>query len=163
MTDESRGRAADRAASLKLWVVLSRAHEALAARARLDVVRGGLSLTEFGVLEALYHKGDLAAGEVSRHVLLKSGSLTYVIDKLVRRGLIRRRECATDRRRTYLLLTPRGRATMRKLWPGHAAAIQLATDGLTFAEKRSAARLLKRMGLFAGLNGAREPGADKKA
>lgn len=157
MTNDSRGPAADRAASLKLWVVLSRAHEALAARARLDVERGGLSLTEFGVLEALYHKGDLTAGEVSRCVLLKSGSLTYVIDKLVERGLIRRRACATDRRRTYLALTARGRSTMRRLWPRHAAAIQQATEGLSPTEKRAAARLLKRLGLFAGLNGVREP------
>lgn len=163
MTNDTRGHAADRAASLKLWVVLSRAHEALAARAKQDIERSGLSLTEFGVLEALYHKGDLSAGEVSRRVLLKSGSLTYVIDKLVERGLVRRRECETDRRRTYLALTARGRATMRRVWPGHAAAIQLATDGLSLAEKRTAARLLKQLGLYAGLNGAREQGTREKA
>jgi len=157
MTKDSKATDEDRAASLKLWVVLSRAHEALAASARLDVERGGLSLTEFGVLEALFHKGDLSAGEVSRRVLLRSGSLTYVIDKLVERGLIKRRACDTDRRRTYLSLTARGRSTMRRIWPGHAAAIQRATDGLSRAEKMAAARLLKRLGLFAGLNGAREP------
>lgn len=157
MAKDPTSRAADRAASLKLWVVLSRAHEAVAERARADIERAGLSLTEFGVLEALYHKGDLSAGEVSRRVLLKSGSLTYVIDKLAERGLIRRRTRDADRRRTYLALTARGRATMRKCWPGHAAAIQLATDGLSHAEKRVAARLLKRLGLFAaGLDG-REP------
>lgn len=156
MTKDSEVLDADRAASLKLWVVLSRAHEVLAARARLDVERGGLSLTEFGVLEALFHKGDLSAGEVSKRVLLKSGSLTYVIDKLVERGLIRRRACDTDRRRTYLSLTGRGRSTMRRIWPAHAAAIKQATDGLSRTEKVAAARLLKRLGLFAGLNGARE-------
>lgn len=159
MTNDPKGRAAELAASLKLWVVLSRAHEALAARARLDVERGALSLTEFGVLEALHHKGDLTAGEVSRRVLLKSGSLTYVIDKLVERGLIRRRACATDRRRTYLALTARGRSTMRRLWPVHAAAIAQATDGLSYAEKKVAVRLLKQLGLHAGLNGEREPTA----
>lgn len=157
MTNDSKGRAADRAASLKLWVVLSRAHEAVAERAREDIARSDVSLTEFGVLEALYHKGDLSAGEVSRRVLLRSGSLTYVIDKLVARGLIRRRECDTDRRRTYLTLTPRGRATIKRMWPGHALAIERATGGLTAAEKRTAAKLLKRLGLFAGRDGAREP------
>lgn len=157
MTINSKGRAADRAAALKLWVVLSRAHDAMAERARQDVERSDLSLTEFGVLEALYHKGDLSAGELSRRVLLRSGSLTYVIDKLVDRGLIRRRECDTDRRRTYLVLTARGRATIRRMWPGHALAIERATGGLTPAEKRAATRLLKRLGLFAGRDGSREP------
>ena len=164
MANDANNRAADRAASLKLWVVLSRAHEAVAARARSDIVRSGLSLTEFGVLEALYHKGDLTAGAVSQLVLLKSGSLTYVIDKLAQRGLIKRRICDTDRRRTYLNLTARGKSTMRKVWPAHAASIELATDGLTLAEKRAAARLLKRLGLFAnGDNGAREPEGGEKA
>lgn len=163
MPTDSKDRAADRAASLKLWVVLSRAHEALAERARLDVEGAGLSLTEFGVLEALFHKGDLTAGEVSRRVLLRSGSLTYVIDKLVARRLLRRRVCETDRRRTYLSLTTRGQSTMRRIWPGHATAIQEATNGLTLAEKRVAAQLLKRLGLVAELNGAREPRVLEKA
>jgi MarR family 2-MHQ and catechol resistance regulon transcriptional repressor len=163
MPVDPRDQTPDRTASLKLWVVLSRAHEALAARARQDVERAGLSLTEFGVLEALYHKGDITAGEVSRRVLLRSGSLTYVIDKLVERGLIRRRGCDTDRRRTYLQLTARGKSTMRRIWPGHALAIEQATAGLTLAEKRGAARLLKRMGLYAELNGTREPGRRQKA
>jgi len=143
-------------AALKLWVVLSRAHEAMGELAKADLERGELSLTEFGVLEALYHKGDLSAGEVSERVLLQSGSLTYVIDKLVVRGLISRRVCETDRRRTYLHLTAPGKALMKRIWPRHAAAIEMATSGLTAAEKRTATLLLKKMGLHAELMGDRE-------
>jgi MarR family 2-MHQ and catechol resistance regulon transcriptional repressor len=146
----------EQSAALKLWVVLSRAHDAVAEMAKHDVERGELSLTEFAVMEALFHKGDLSAGEVSKRVLLRSGSLTYVIDKLVERGLIKRRVREADRRRTYLQLTAPGTALMRRIWPGHAAVIELATSGLTLAEKRSAARLLKKMGLHAELVG--EPG-----
>ena len=144
---------AEQAAALKLWVVLSRAHQVVAEHAKRDVERGELSFTEFAVMEVLFHKGDLTAGEVSKRVLLQSGSLTYVIDKLVERGLVRRKLCETDRRRTYLQLTASGNALMRKIWPGHAAAIELATSGLTLAEKRSAARLLKKMGLHAEVIG----------
>ena len=154
--------AADRAAALKLFVVLSRAHQALAARASRDVDPSGLSLTEFAVLEALYHKGALTAGDVSRLVLMQSGSLTYVIDKLVKRRLMRRRRCAEDRRVTYLDLTVAGRSLLHRLWPGHAAAIAEAAGGLTLAEKRLAARLLKKLGLFAG-NDLREQSRGEKA
>jgi MarR family 2-MHQ and catechol resistance regulon transcriptional repressor len=147
----------DQNAALKLWVVLSRAHEAVAKLAKLDIERGELSLTEFGVLEALYHKGDLTAGEVSERVLLQSGSLTYVIDKLVSRGLISRRACETDRRRTYLHLASAGNSIMRRIWPTHAAVIEMATGGLTAAEKRTVTRLLKKMGLHAETAGDREP------
>ncbi|HEY2896697.1 MAG TPA: MarR family transcriptional regulator [Gemmatimonadaceae bacterium] len=153
MTGDPIPKDTEEAAALKLWVVLSRAHEAVAELAKLDVERGELSLTEFAVMEALFHKGDLLAGEVSKRVLLRSGSLTYVIDKLVGRGLIRRRLCDEDKRRTYLQLTTSGNALMRRIWPGHAAVIELATSGLTLTEKRTAARLLKKMGLHAELVG----------
>ncbi|MBA2682995.1 MAG: MarR family transcriptional regulator [Gemmatimonadaceae bacterium] len=138
-------------AALKLWVVLSRAHEAVAELAKLDIERGELSLTEFAVLEVLYHKGDLTAGQVSDRVLLQSGSLTYVINKLVERKLIARRECETDRRLRYLRLTAWGKTLMKRIWPGHAAVIELATSGLSAAEKRTATKLLKKMGLSAAL------------
>ncbi len=153
MSSEPNSTDAEQAAALKLWVVLSRAHETVAELAKLDVERGELSLTEFAVMEALFHKGDLSAGEVSRRVLLRSGSLTYVIDKLVERGLIKRRVCDEDKRRTYLQLTSSGSALMRRIWPGHAAVIELATSGLSLAEKRTVARLLKKMGLHAELVG----------
>lgn len=147
---------ADQQAALKLWVVLSRAHEAVGDFAKLDIERGELSLTEFAVIEALYHKGDLTAGEVSERVLLQSGSLTYVINKLVERGLVARRACDTDRRLRYLRLTASGKALMKRIWPGHAAVIELATSGLSAAGKRTAIRLLRKMGLHARTIGARE-------
>ena len=153
MSSDAPSTNAEQAAALKLWVVLSRAHETIAELARRDVERGELSLTEFAVMEALLHKGDLTAGEVSKRVLLRSGSLTYVIDKLVERDLIKRKICDDDRRRTYLQLTPAGNALMRRIWPGHAAAIELATSGLTLTEKRTVARLLKKMGLHAEIVG----------
>jgi MarR family transcriptional regulator, 2-MHQ and catechol-resistance regulon repressor len=141
----------EQAAALKLWVVLSRAHDAVAERARLDIDRSELSFTEFAVMEVLFHKGALSAGDVSKRVLLRSGSLTYVIDKLAERGLIRRMVCEEDKRRRHLQLTTAGNALMRKIWPGHAAAIEEATSGLTLADKRTAVRLLKKMGLRAEL------------
>ncbi|MEP7087884.1 MAG: MarR family transcriptional regulator [Gemmatimonadota bacterium] len=143
--------ATEQDAALKLWVVLSRAHEAVAGLAKLDIERGELSLTEFAVIEVLYHKGDLTAGQVSDRVLLQSGSLTYVINKLVERKLIARRECETDRRLRYLRLTAPGKTLMKRIWPGHAAVIELATSGLSAAEKRTATKLLKKMGLRAAL------------
>jgi MarR family transcriptional regulator, 2-MHQ and catechol-resistance regulon repressor len=153
MTADPASTNAEQAAALKLWVVLSRAHETIAELAKRDVERGELSLTEFAVMEALLHKGDLTAGEVSKRVLLRSGSLTYVIDKLVERDLIQRKVFDQDKRRTYLHLTAAGNTLMRKIWPGHAAVIELAASGLTLTEKRTVARLLKKMGLHAEVVG----------
>jgi MarR family 2-MHQ and catechol resistance regulon transcriptional repressor len=139
----------DRDLSLKLWVVLSRAHRSIAERARRDIERSGLTSSEFATLEVLYHKGDLPVGEISDRVLLTSGSMTYVVDKLVGRGMVVRRQCPQDQRVTYVGLTPAGRRLMASIFPGHAEAIRHATNGLAPDEKRLMIALLKRLGLAA--------------
>ncbi|MEP6690608.1 MAG: MarR family transcriptional regulator [Gemmatimonadaceae bacterium] len=139
----------DRELALKLWIVLARAGRALERHARRDIERYGLSLTEFAVLEALYHKGDLPIGEVGDRVLLKSGSMTYVIDKLEERGLLERRACPTDQRVTFVRITADGRRQIREIFPAHADAIRVATSGLPADEKRQTIALLKKLGLHA--------------
>lgn len=139
----------DRELSLKLWVVLARAYHALARQSRRDIQRHGLLASEFAALEVLYHKGDLPVGNVSERVLLTSGSMTHVVDKLERRGLLARRRCAEDQRVTYLAITPTGRALMASIFPAHAEAIRRATAALGADEKRTLVSLLKRLGLAA--------------
>ena len=139
----------DREASLKLWIVLARAYRAVAERARRDIERSGLTASEFAVLEVLYHKGDLPVGEVAQRVLLTSGSMTYVINKLERRRLLARRHCTEDQRVTYLAINPAGRSLIASIFPRHVDAIRRATAGLSSKEKRLATLLLNRLGLAA--------------
>jgi len=139
----------DRDLSLKLWVVLVRAYRALADRSRRDIERHGLQVSEFAVLEVLYHKGDLPVGDVADRVLLTSGSMTHVIDKLADRGLVARRRCSEDQRIRYLTITAAGKALMASIFPAHAEAIRRATAGLGAEEKRALTVLLKRLGLGA--------------
>src|SRR5690349_22870003 len=85
-------------AALKLWVVLARSFNAVSARLAEDVARHELTQTEFAILEALYHKGPLLLGEVQRKILVTSGGITYLVDRLVEKGFVKREECAEDRR-----------------------------------------------------------------
>lgn len=141
--------ASKRDTALKLWVVLSRAHSAVYAHAEADVARHGLSLAEFGALEALYHKGPLLVGELQRAVLKSSGGMTYVLDRLQDKALVRRRPCETDRRAIYAELTTEGGALMDRIFPDHAHNLEEAERGLTKAEMSEAIDLLKRLGLNA--------------
>lgn len=140
---------ASAATALKLWVVLSRAHAAVEAHASRDIARHDLTTTEFGVLEALLHKGPILLGELQRRVLVSSGGMTYVVDRLVRKGLVERRACPSDRRATYAALTPAGEDLMKRIFPEHAAAMERALSGLSDDEKETATDLLRRLGLAA--------------
>lgn len=143
----------DTAAALKLWVVLNRAHRAVGERARRQIERTGLRPTEFGVLEALYHKGPLTLGQVGERVLVTSGSVTPVADKLEQRGLIQRRISSEDRRVCYAELTDAGRELVGGIFPAHAEEIRGAMGGLTVEEKRIATALLRRLGYHAAGEG----------
>ena len=135
--------------ALKLWVVLSRAYSAIGDRAAEHIARYGMTIAEFGVLEALYHKGPMLLGEVQRKLLVSSGGVTYLVDRLERRGLVRRDACLEDRRARYAVLTDEGTAFVGRVFPEHAAAILEATAGLTSDEQIAATALLKKLGLAA--------------
>ena len=140
--------------ALKLWVVLSRAHAAVSAHAKADIARHGLTPAEFGALEVLHHKGPLLLGEVKRRILVSSGGITYVIDRLVEKGLVERRDCPEDRRASYAALTDEGAALMTRIFPAHAECIARALSGLDADEQAAAAALLRTLGRTAA---AREP------
>ncbi|HLL82037.1 MAG TPA: MarR family transcriptional regulator [Longimicrobium sp.] len=143
----------DTAAALRLWVVLNRAIRAIAEHPRRQIERHDLRATEFAVLEALYHKGPLTLGQIGESVLVTSGSVTPVADKLERRALIQRRISAEDRRVCYAELTETGRELIGGIFPEHAEVIRAAMQGLTVEEKRIATALLRRLGRHAAEHG----------
>ena len=142
-----------KAVALKLWVVLARAFAAVEKRAEEDIARHGLTIAEFGVLEALYHKGPLLLGEVQKKVLVSSGGVTYLVDRLEQRGLVRRKLCAEDRRARYAELTEAGNELMERIFPEHAEAIAEAVGALDTEEQMELTHLLKQLGVGA----TREP------
>jgi len=139
----------DERLALKLWVVLSRTVNAVARHTEADIARHGIGMTEFGILEALYHKGPLLLREVREKILISGGGVTYVVDKLVEKGLVERRACDRDRRATYAALTPEGEALIERIFPEHARCLAHALSGLTPEEKDAATALLKRLGTTA--------------
>jgi MarR family 2-MHQ and catechol resistance regulon transcriptional repressor len=137
------------AAALKLFVVLARTHRAVNERVEASLATHCLGHTEFAILEALYHKGPLLLGEVQRKILVSSGGITFLVDKLAERGLVERQLCPSDRRARYAALTPKGEALMEQVFPTLAEAIREAMSGLSRAEQKQATALLKQLGLTA--------------
>ena len=134
------------ASALRLWVILSRAHEAVARHAEADVARHGLTIAEFAILEALYHVGPMLLGELQRKILVSSGGVTYLVDRLVERGFAERQPCPNDRRARYAALTPEGKRLMARIFPDHAKAIEHAMSGLTRSDRERVSALLKSLG-----------------
>jgi MarR family 2-MHQ and catechol resistance regulon transcriptional repressor len=135
--------------ALKLYVVLSRAVNAVNARVVEEIQRHELTTTEFGILEAVYHKGPMLLGEVQKKILLSSGGVTYAMDRLEEKGLVERRECASDRRARYAALTPKGEALIARIFPAHADRIEDVMSALSAREQDELVALLRKLGFAA--------------
>lgn len=136
----------DEAASLKLFVVLSKAYKSLMDHAVKDMKSHGLASAEFMVLEVLYHRTRIPLQQIGEKILVTSGSITYNIDKLESKGLLKRVPCSDDRRVTYAEITEAGRALFDEIFPQHVSSIHKLMRGLNNEEKDQAIALLKKLG-----------------
>jgi MarR family 2-MHQ and catechol resistance regulon transcriptional repressor len=132
--------------SLKVFIVLSRAYRAISDYTNKYIQASGVNPTEFAVLELLYHKGDQPLQHIGDKILLASGSITYVVDKLEKKQLLKRIACPNDRRVTYAQITEKGRGFLEGIFPEHQERIEHLMDGLTVEEKETVIELLKRIG-----------------
>ncbi|MEK3935280.1 MarR family transcriptional regulator [Sporosarcina sp. FSL W7-1349] len=133
--------------ALKLYVVLSRSSKVISEEANKTIEKHGLNPTEFAVLELLHHRGRQPIQKIGQKILLRSGSMTYVVDKLEKKGLLQRIFCEEDKRITYMSITKDGVELIESIFPEHAENIRSIMSGLTTEEQETAIQLLRKLGL----------------
>ena len=104
----------------------------------------GLTLPQFAVLEALYHKGDLSVGELKESVLSTDGTIPVVTRHLKQQGLIVGTTDSKDRRRTIMTLTDKGRALEPMFYEVSEELSKEMTRNLTPEEAQTLELLLKK-------------------
>lgn len=135
--------------ALRAWIVLARSYHTIERGVSRDAARYGLTIAQFAVLEALYHKGPLPLGQIGSLLLVTAGNITYVVDQLERHKLVKRERRSKDRRLVYAALTPEGRALIDDIFPRHARFVAEMFDVLEPPEQAELRRLLKKLGLAA--------------
>ncbi len=140
---------ADDQLSMKLFTVLTRAYQAVRRRVEQQIRTMGLNPTEFAVLEFLYSSGDSPVQKIGEKVLITSGSITYVVDKLEKKNLVERKTCPHDRRVTFIALTDAGTMVMDTALPHHAEELTAICNGLDTNEKNYLIEALKKLGIYA--------------
>lgn len=132
--------------SLNTFIQLIRASNKLEKIVRQDVTEYQLNITEFAVMELLFHKGEQTIQVIKEKILIASSSTTYVIDQLEKKGFVIRQTNINDKRVTFVVLTERGTLLMKEIFPKHAKNI---TDSMSCLEPNELEQLLK---LLAKLN-----------
>ena len=129
-----------------VWLVMMKAMRALTRYAAAGIEETGLGLSDFGVLEALLHKGPLPVNTIGPIVDLTPGSISIAVDRLVAKGLVSRVESAEDRRVRIVALTPRGKELIVPAFRKHAGQMKRVLSELSPEELRGLEAALKKIG-----------------
>jgi MarR family transcriptional regulator, 2-MHQ and catechol-resistance regulon repressor len=132
--------------ALDTFVKLIRAGNTVSAESSRRLSEHGLTISQFAVLEALYHVGPMCLRELAQKILRTAGNLTMVLDNLEKRGLAKRIASEKDRRYITAEITPRGRDLIRRVFPEHAARIADAMGRLSPREQEELAALCRKLG-----------------
>src|ERR1700739_3664110 len=137
------------ASGVHLWLVLMKAFQALMPHAAGSVKRTKLGDSDFRVLEVLLHKGPLPVNTIGPKVWLTPGSISVAVDRLVKKGLVSRKDHPGDRRVRRVELMPKGRVLIARGFGEHAAAMEDVVGVLSTDERLTLLRLLKKLGKHA--------------
>ena len=132
--------------ALLTYVKLMRAANAARNFASRSLADSGLTLTQFAVLEALFHLGPMSLTDIAQKVLTTGGNLTMVVGNLEKQGLAKRQRSPEDRRVLIVILTAKGKSLMREVFPRHAAAITQFLGALTPEEQLQLGELCRKLG-----------------
>ena len=104
-----------------------------------------INVTEFAVMEFLYIKGEKSIQEIRDRILLASGSATYVVDNLEKKGYVNRKISQKDKRVTYIKLTEVGKKLIDDIFPIHKINTKKIFDNLTEEELVTLKEILKKI------------------
>jgi MarR family transcriptional regulator, 2-MHQ and catechol-resistance regulon repressor len=134
---------------LRLIRVWLKASKSITENILKDIESHDITRENFMILELLYSKGPLPVQKISEILSIPSGSITYVVDKLEKKGLVERQPNPNDRRASNVVLTEEGRALFDEIFPKHVATISQNLSFISNDEKEQLIDLLKRIGMGA--------------
>ena len=131
--------------NLKALIALTRSFQYVRKREMKTIKKSGLTISQFGVLEILYHKGNLRISDIIEGTLSTGGNMTVVIDNLVRENLVKRKSDPKDGRASLICITEKGENYMKDIFPDHVKNISKIFSKLSINEKENLIQLLKKL------------------
>ncbi|XWN36730.1 MAG: MarR family transcriptional regulator [Balneola sp.] len=133
--------------TLNTFIKLMRATESLNQRLCRHLSEASLTISQFGILEALLHLGPQNQKELGQKLLKSGGNITLVIDNLEKSGFVSRKKDQNDRRALIVDLTVQGKSFIEDFFPKHLEKISEEFSVLDDNEKKELARLCKKIGM----------------
>ncbi|MGN6530907.1 MAG: MarR family winged helix-turn-helix transcriptional regulator [Ginsengibacter sp.] len=97
------------------------------------------------IMACLWRKDGVKQQELADLTLKDKASMTFLIDNLTKRGLVKRAEDAGDRRSKLIYLTAKGRQLGKKVEPWVIELFTIACSGLKINEIRECTKTVEKM------------------
>ena len=133
--------------ALDAYIKLQRASETVLTHTTRHLAGHGLSTSQFGILEALYHLGTLSQRDLAEKLLKSTGNISIVLKSLEKRGLVSRTRDPDDNRYMQVCLTDAGRERLLGVLGEHVRGIVEEMSALSPTEQEELARLCRKLGL----------------
>ncbi|TDM12963.1 MarR family winged helix-turn-helix transcriptional regulator [Macrococcus bovicus] len=134
----------ERHSAVHAMIVFQLANRTLEKNVGKSIREAGLTLSQFGVLDVLYCKGEMPICNLMEKVLGTAGNMTVILKNMERDGLVCRNVSPDDKRKSVIGLTAEGRKKFEQVLPAHRSEIDEAFDVLSAEERSQLITILKK-------------------
>ncbi len=124
---------------------LVRAYQAFENYAGVHIRQMGLTAPQFDVLVTLGNTPGMTMNVLAQKTLVTKGTLTGIVDRLERKGLVRREVPPENRRCFKVVLTEAGEKLFEEIFPAHIAYLKERFQKLDPSELAQIQACLKKL------------------
>ncbi len=132
--------------ALAAYTNLVRATDSIVSLLNTQLASFGLTMGQFRVLEALHHLGPMSQSMLCEKLMCSDGNMTFLIRKLLGRGLILRETIKGGNIKWTIQLSPAGQKLIAKVFPQHARVIRARMAALKSREQETLRNLCRKLG-----------------
>jgi DNA-binding MarR family transcriptional regulator len=128
---------------LRLWLLFRRVGDAVGSCQDLVYREYGLTTEQFGVLASIKSRGSLRPLDLALILERSPNSMSMIVDRMVKAGLVRRTRDRKDRRAVFVSMTDKGRKAVEPAIPAGWEFIHKIVSPLSHADQRALADMLE--------------------
>jgi len=128
---------------LRLWLLFRRVGDALGLCQDLVYSQYGITTEQFGVLASIRSRGPLRPIDLASILDRSPNSMSMIVDRMVKAGLVRRTRDRKDRRTVFVSMTDRGKEAVEPAIPAGWEFLHKIVSPLSYDDQRALADMLE--------------------
>ena len=127
---------------LRLWLLLPRVGDALALSQDLVFSKYGITTEQFRILACIKSRGPLRPTDIASILERAPNSVSMLVDRMVKAGLVRRTRDRKDRRTVFVSMTNKAKEAIEPAVPAGWEFIHKVLSPLSYDDQRALASML---------------------